>query len=147
MGNNEKSRWTEIAIEQPVNELIKHGPTLKVRVLNPDTGGSILVAAQFDSGASEVAISMALAKRLGLKPFDSGGVQHAGSDARNIDYFRIKLLLPDLGIPNLDFEVPGLNGIAPPHDVLIGRNFLQHSMMLVNFLTGVTTIHLSHFWR
>jgi hypothetical protein len=147
MTNNEEPRWSKIAISQTVDELAEYGPTIRVVVRNPETSMSLEVSAQIDTGASETAITSALAERLRLNACTVGGTQQAGSEARDTQYFGIKLFLLGTDIPDLDMEVAGLPGVAPPHDVLIGRDILQHSMMLVDFFTGETTIHLSAYWN
>ena len=95
-----------------------------------------------DTGASDVAIDYRLAQRLGLEPVDQRGVGVVGgADVQATVYMAV------LRVPRLGFEqvtpIFGLRVRRPTHDVLIGRSFLQASILTLDGPNGVFHLELS----
>ncbi len=141
MTNNKEPVWAKIRITQSIDDLVKHGPSLKIGVMaTPFDGTHVTTAwALIDTGAAGTGISPALARELALKPIDFGMAHEAGREPISAPYFKVKLLLS----PNIDMEldVIGLRSMDEYHGLLIGRDVLQNSRIMVDFITGETRIH------
>jgi len=146
MADDEKSRWTKISITQPVDELLKHGPSFKLQARSLVGGGVVSALAQIDTGAAGSAISLRLAERLGLDPVGHGSVHQPVGPTLHAPYFGVSLQLPPpdgvrLAV-NFEIEVVGLATLDPPHDVLIGRDILASCRLAVDFVGGTTSLHV-----
>lgn len=141
MADDEEASWAKIRITQPVDEIIQYGPSIKIGVAPvPFQGeGTTIVLAQIDTGAAGTGISARLARKLNLKPVGFGEVHEAGRNPIKAPYFKVRLSLPSTDIES---EVVGLATLDPPHDVLIGRDLLANCRLVVDFLSGLTVLHI-----
>ena len=141
MTNDEEAGWAKINIRQSADELLKYGPSIEVDIraaINP--GPSLKLLAQIDTGADITAISARAAEALKLVPHGADGEIHeAGRGKIVVPYHFIRLTLPH---GYIEMEVPRLPSLNPPHDVLIGRDLLRRGLLLVDFVAGMTTLHL-----
>lgn len=140
MTDDKETGWTKIQIRQPDDEVIKYGPSIEVTVAALE-GPAIAALAQIDTGAQGTGISPRLAKKLGLKSVASGIAHQAGYPSVRVPYFKVRLSLPSI---DLEMEVVGLATLERPHDVLLGRDILSKCRLTVDFMEGVTSLHIKH---
>lgn len=78
-------------------------------------------------------------KELGLEPEPvRGEIREAGREPIFVDYYSVRLYLPNI---SLEFEIPCLPFLHPPHEVLIGRDVLSKCVLVVDFMKGLTGLH------
>jgi len=142
MTNDKEPGWAKIRITQKVDDLIKHGPSITVGItpMPFEGAGMISVLALIDTGASGTGISPRLARKLDLKPIDIGIAREAGREPIEGHYFRVRLFLP-AGV-QIDTDVFGPPSVTTDHDVLIGRDILASCRLIVDFVSGVTGLHV-----
>jgi hypothetical protein len=141
MTDDEEPGWTKIRITQPINDLIKNGPSIRVGIAPmPFEGpGMTSVLALIDTGTSGTGISPRLRSKLALKPIDVGFAHEAGREPIEGHYFKVRLFFP-AGI-QVDIDVFGLPSVTTNHDILIGRDILASCRLAVDFVSGVTRLH------
>jgi predicted aspartyl protease len=140
MTDNKEPGWAKIRNTQAVDDLVKYGPSIEVGIAPIPFGtGRRSALAQIDTGAGGTAISPRLARKLNLKPVAKGTAHQAGLPPITAQYFRVRLFLPSTDI---EMEVVGFATLNPPHDVLIGRDVLANCRLAVDFLSGVTCLHI-----
>ena len=138
---NDEAGWTEIRIRQPLDEFAKYGPTIEVSVSAIEGNEAVKVLAQIDTGAAGTGISKRLAQKLALQQIGKGAVHQPGLPEITAPYFRVKLSFPSIEIES---DVVGLITLDPPHDILIGRDILANSRMIVDFTKGVTLVQFKN---
>ncbi len=141
MTDDEKARWSEINIHQPIESLVQHGPTLKVGISGvPFTGDNIIqAAAQIDTGASNCGISERLIKRLSLEPLPGEFLTvEAGREPIARKAYWVRLRLP---VMEVEVEAYSLPSLTDPHDFLIGRDVLANCRIMVDFTSGQVKLH------
>lgn len=141
MSDDKEAGWTKIRIRQTVDHLFKHGPSIDVDVAPIDGGTIARVMAQIDTGASRTGISPRLVKNLGLAPVASGFVHQVGLPRIHVPFFKIRLGFPRLDI---NIDVVGFATLERPHDILLGRDILGKCRLSVDFLSGVTVLHVKN---
>jgi len=137
MTNDEEAVWTKIRIRQTPDELVKYGPTIEVKVSAIKGREVLSVLAQIDTGAAGTGISKRLAEKLALESVAFGKVHQPGLPEITAPYFRVRLEFPSVEIES---DVVGLVTLDPPHDILIGRDILVNSRMIVDFTQGITAV-------
>jgi hypothetical protein len=141
MMDEREPRWTKIEFRQPVDDLLKYGPSIEVDVAalegEDTTAASARALAQIDTGAGGTGISPRLATKLRLIPIASGIVHQPGMTGIRVPYFNVRLSLPSA---QLDMEVVGFPTLQPPHDILIGRDILSNCRLAVDFVSGLTCL-------
>ncbi len=92
--------------------------------------GALLVSGLVDTGAAQSCIDSALAARLQLPVVDR--IALSGSNgAHQHDVFAAQITVPALGITEAGrFAGVHLTGGQQPHEVLLGRTFLQNVVMI-----------------
>jgi hypothetical protein len=128
----------KLTVMMSTEELRHLGPTAEL-LFGPIGGSLSPVRAQFDTGANHSCISAALAANLG-PPTDQILQVAAGGIAHNVPVHRCSLEFP--GGTKLDADFAVLGHLAPPHDVLIGRDILALGRFEVDFKAGVWTLQL-----
>lgn len=139
MANDKEAAWTQVRINQSVEELRKYGPSLRVAISPvPDPTRTIHSLAQIDTGAHGTALNPRICRELGLTPFGEFVINEAGRAPIVGDRYRVRLFLP----PAIDIEmdIAAMPSLHPPHEVLIGRDVLSGGRMMVDFTTGVTVL-------
>jgi predicted aspartyl protease len=140
MTNDKEAGWAKITFRQTVDELIQNGPTIEIGVTCIDSGNGARVLAQIDTGAAGTGVSAKLAERLGLMPYgEHGEIHEAGRERLVVPYHFVRLTLPHADI---EHEVACLPSLGAPHDVLIGRDILANSRLVVDFIAGVVGLHI-----
>lgn len=139
MSDDKEAGWTKIRIRQTVDHILKHGPSIDVDVAPLSGGIGTRVMAQIDTGASRTGISPRLVRNLGLVPIAGGFVHQVGLPRIHVPFFKVRLGFPSLDI---NVEVVGFATLERPHDILIGRDILASCRLSVNFLNGVTLLHI-----
>lgn len=142
MAENDEPRWIKTGFNQPVDDLIKNGPTATVEIaaLPYATGDRVWAfSALIDTGASGTGISPRVVREVGLRPTGSGVIREAGREPLTTNLYRARLSLPYI---HLDLPtIAGLPTMAPPHDIIVGRDVLRRVRLSVDFTTGVTRLH------
>ena len=142
MTNDKETVWTKIGFQQTVEDVIKHGPSARVGIgPRVSTEPVIQALAQIDTGAAGCGISPRLSKRLNLDPIDTGEIHEAGREPITTSIFSVRLFTP---VMDIELDVAGLPSLAPPHDILIGRDILARFRLLVDFTNGVTQLHFKN---
>lgn len=140
MTDDKEAAWAKIAIRQPIDELIKHGPSLKIGILPvPSIGNAVGALAQIDTGAAGTGLSPRLVSALSLPPTGDGEIREPGREIISVKFYRVRLILPSR--LDVEVEVAGLPSLAEPHDILIGRDILAEARLLVDFTDGITRLH------
>ncbi len=141
MTNNEEAGWTKINFRQPPDKLREHGPSIGLGIsAAPYAGGNIInTLAQIDTGAGGTAISTRIAALLNLGPTGKGEVREAGREPIVGYYAKVRLLIPGAYI---ELEVVALSSLHPPHEILIGRDILSNCRLFVDFVGGLTSLHI-----
>jgi predicted aspartyl protease len=141
MTDDEESGWAKIRFTQPIDDLIKYVPSIKVGVVALPIDGTerMTVVALIDTGAAGTAISPRLARVLNREPIGFGTAHEAGREPITVPYFKIRLYLFSAEI---ELEVAGLPSLDPPHDILIGRDILADCRLVVDFISGSTSLHI-----
>jgi hypothetical protein len=140
MTDNKEPLWSKICLRQPVDDIVKYGPSIEVNVSAIDGGPRIKALAQIDTGAAGSGISKKLAAKLKLRPTGAGEIHQPGLPSTVAPYFRVRIALPIAG--DIEVEVTGLATLDPPHDVLIGRDILALCRLAIDFTDGTTTLHI-----
>ena len=141
MTDDEEAAWTKIRITQTVDNLLKDGPSLKIDVAPVPFEGNGLttVLAQIDTGAAGSGMSPWLTGKLNLRPVREVEIHEAGREPIVAQIFRVRLFLPSIDI---EIDIVSLPSLNKPHDVLIGRDILKNSRIIVDFTSGVTGLHI-----
>jgi predicted aspartyl protease len=140
VANNDKTGWFEISFQQSIQDLFKDGPTTTFGIAsNPYHGQPMLAAfGLIDTGAGATAISPRLVKELKLKASGSETVQEAGREPVTADFYSVRFFIPGM---KFDLDVAGLPSLPPSYDILVGRDILGNGRLIVDFTTGITTLH------
>jgi len=139
MANDKEPVWSKIKLRQSVDDILKYGPSIEVIVSDVIGGPNVNALAQIDTGAAGTGISKPLATALNLKPGGRGEVHQPGLPPIHAPYFRVRIALPS---GDIETDVVGLITLDPPHDILIGRDFLARCRLTVDFTAGTTTLHI-----
>lgn len=141
MADDDKTVWAKVGFHQPVDDLIQHGPTAPVDIRV--AGQSAFQAlALFDTGAAGTGLSPALVARLGIVPTGEGFIHEAGREPIAAHFFPVHIAIP--GLPWVELDAEGLPSLAPPHDILIGRDVLASFRFSIDFTEGRVALHFRH---
>lgn len=143
MASDKKPTWSKIRIRQSVQDLRQYGPCIEVTV-SAALGDHLTVQALalLDSGAHSTGISPRLMRRLNLRPFTEGLIHEAGREPIRAPMFYICVSFPSFHANGL--AVAGLPSLAPPHDVVVGRDVLANCRLLIDFGSGATRLHFKY---
>ena len=131
-----------------LNKLLQFGPTIQVVIdqfKSADEASSVqsedsIAYALVDTGATESCIDIALAQKLQLPIVDK--INISGSDGAKIH----NGYMAQIRVPILEFTQYGkfagvnLTGGGQQHQALLGRTFLQNTIMIYDGLRGQITI-------
>ena len=124
--------------------LTRYGTTIEVMVAAlVEDGGSRMeetTHALVDTGAEESCIDVRLARRLRMPVLDTVSVFWAG-ESREHDVYGASLFVPklNLGVQGLFVGIDFIPGDIP-QEVILGRTFLEGTIMIYDGLTGRVTI-------
>lgn len=150
MTDDKEPVWAKIGLRQGVDDLIKYGPTIRAAICDVTSkSNTVNVLAQIDTGASMSGISPNVVRRLQLRGHGAGDIVEAGRERITVDFHEVDIVMAFRNPPSgalhsmsIRCEVAGLPSLAPPHDLLIGRDILGQFRLLVDFTTGTTQLHL-----
>jgi hypothetical protein len=139
MASDPNKPGMHLDVTQDRAALIANGPTiaLSLRALLPDGSSGTLISnllAQFDTGASRSCITLAVATKLGTQPSSVTASRIAGDQELALPTYKCAFVFPDG--TTWATEIPALSYLGPPHDILIGRDLMNNSRLLVDFTTG-----------
>ena len=131
-----------------LNKLLQFGPTIQVVIgqfKSADGASSVqsedsIAYALVDTGATESCIDIALAQKLQLPIVDK--INISGSDGAKIH----NVYMAQIRVPILEFTQYGkfagvnLTGGGQQHQALLGRTFLQNTIMIYDGLRSQITI-------
>lgn len=127
-------------------QLIHFGPTVDTLVEQPSPGDTgheknAVVPGLIDTGATECCIDMRLAQSLGLPVIDVRTLAGAGG-AHEVPVVLGRLTIPSLGGLSISgqFCCVHLADGGQPHQVLLGRTFLQYVIMIYDGVRGHVTV-------
>jgi predicted aspartyl protease len=137
--------WIRENAVQIQSELVGHGPSFYVSVEPFDDKGGRRptlnnIIAQIDPGAGATCISPRLAAKLGVPAVSTADLQIAGDRSQTLQRFQCGVIFADG--TRWDSELAALPYIGEPHDVVIGRDFLAHTRLLIDFTTGSWELHI-----
>jgi predicted aspartyl protease len=136
----------------PALVLQQRGPVIQVTITIEQNMGKALAQqgkaigtrqgfALIDTGASQTAVDEQVAKDLGLPIVDVGKMTSASHEKHPCNLYPVQVSIP----PNLTFQSPRAMGalLAPQGLVaIIGRDVLQHCLLVYNGGTGQITLSI-----
>lgn len=133
------------------NILRERGAALDIVISVPDEVAALLTADQkplpapekgtalIDTGAGFTAIDAEILKKLGLTPISAIPViGPTGTEDQGV--FQIKIEFPGTGIPSFEQLVIGSKLAGFNHAALVGRDILQHFLMVYHGVDGTWSL-------
>lgn len=141
MSDDDETGWAKVELRQSVEDLIQHGPTIEIGIgPSPYLGrGQIRVRAQIDTGAVCSGLRPGLAQKLGLSKVGNAIARIAGLAPIETPLYAAMFFMP---FGDIDLNVIDVGSMDTYHGALIGRDILESCRLNINFLTGVTTLHI-----
>lgn len=131
------------------NKLVQFGPTIQVVVGPLKSAGSSnsvpdeFVYALIDTGATESCIDISLAERLELPTVDKITISGVGG-AKIHNVYMAQVHIPQLNFTQYGkFAGAQLVGGRQQHQALLGRTFLQGTIMIYDGIRGQVTVTVS----
>lgn len=131
------------------NALVKFGPTIRVFVGHLKAASSSnsvtdeFVHALIDTGATESCIDISLAQKLELPAVDRITISGVGG-AKIHDVYMAQIHIPQLNFTQYGkFAGVQLAGGGQQHHALLGRTFLQGTIMIYDGIRGQVTVTTS----
>ena len=129
-------------------QLVQVGPSIEVSIGHFRTGGAprvpptedVFTLALVDTGATESCIDISLAQNLDLPVVDKMTISGVGG-AKTHDVYMAQIHIPVLKFTQYGkFAGVDLDGGGQQHKALLGRSFLQNTIMIYDGLRGQVTI-------
>ncbi|MCY4531313.1 MAG: retroviral-like aspartic protease family protein [Gammaproteobacteria bacterium] len=129
-------------------QLVQVGPSIEVSIGHFRTSGAppippkedVFTFALVDTGATESCIDISLAQNLDLPVVDKMTISGVGG-AKTHDVYMAQIHIPDLKFTQYGkFAGVDLDGGGQLHKALLGRSFLQNTIMIYDGLRGQVTI-------
>jgi hypothetical protein len=141
MSDDNETGWAKIEFCQSVDDLIQHGPSIDIGIgPSPYLGtGQIRVRAQIDTGAVCSGLRPGLAQKLGLSNVGTAIARIAGLAPIETPLYAAMFFMP---FGDIDLNVIDVGSMDAYHGALIGRDILGNCRLNIDFLSGVTTLHI-----
>lgn len=131
--------WIKIERRQSAEDMRQFGPTTTVGIGLPGSHSPLRsVLGQIDTGAGVSAISQKLVNDLGLEPVDFGTAHLPIYGEVSALYYSVRIFFHGV---ERDVDVVGLSTLNSPHDFLMGRDMLEQTRVVIDFLGGAFAVH------